>query len=121
MCERYGDTLAICPQTRRLVEKHISSFSDPLALDFLQISVGYVKSDVTGVLGATKAGVGFLALSAALLSTMDDYDAAVVFEHLLDQSTTDKSSVPSALQLKALMSIMDHKLNRLGFTNSVLG
>lgn len=120
-CERFGATLAICQETSKKIEDLIVRVSGPTVIRFLSAQVGYSAHDSTTQLSRSLAGVQFLALAAALVSSVDMYEGADAISMMLATSAADKTLLPTARQLKDLMAVTEHRLNRSGFTDICVG
>lgn len=120
-CERFGATLAICPETTKKIEDLIVRVSGPTVIKFLSAQVGYSAHDCTIQLSRSLAGVQFLALAAALVSSVEMYEGADAVSMMLAASAADKTLLPTARQLKDLMAVTEHRLNRSGFTDMCVG
>ena len=119
-CAQFGATLSICPDTRDKVQKLLREQNKPLFLRFMKAQVGYVKGDSVDILAKSLAGTNMLALSAALVSTCSNFEAASALEIMITQTAGDKTLVPTAHHLKDLLDILEPKLNRAGLLNDVL-
>lgn len=120
-CERFGATLAICPKTTKKIEDLIIQVSGPKLLRFLSAQVGYSAHDATTQLSQSLAGVQFLALAAALVSSVELYEGADAVSAILTASAGDKTLLPTPRQLRDLLAVTEHRLNRSGFTDECLG
>ncbi|RBR19330.1 hypothetical protein FVER53590_08400 [Fusarium verticillioides] len=65
--------------------------------------------------------ITFLGLAAALVTTMGAFESATALSLMLRNTTTDKSLLPTTKQLRDLLSVLDARLARSRFTDSVLG
>lgn len=91
-CERYGATLAICPESCAKVEKLAKREHTSHILSLIGVSIGFAPNDVADKLASNEAGgkiifanpkprvpimsVRFLALAEALLSVGSPFKAA---------------------------------------------
>ncbi|MCJ1394001.1 hypothetical protein MMC18_006878 [Xylographa bjoerkii] len=119
-CEKFGATLAICPTTRSKIEQLLHSQSGNVVVSFLKTKIGYPKGDSATQLAKTLAGVNFLALAAALVSTTDTFEAGTALENMIAASAIDKTFAPTAHHLKDLLNVLEPRLNRAGFMDEVL-
>ena len=119
-CEAFGSTLAICPETCIKVERIAGMHHQSVVVKFLKSQVGYSSGDSGAQLSLSTAGVRFLALSAALCS-FDAFQGAVALELMIKNSARDSQFLPTVIQLKDLLIALDHKLNRAGFVESLVG
>lgn len=61
-----------------------------------------------------------MALASILISTMTNYEAALVMEDMISSSASDLRLAPAASHLKDLFDVLAPKLNRAGFLDEVL-
>ncbi|KAL9122261.1 MAG: hypothetical protein Q9187_001180 [Circinaria calcarea] len=120
-CERFGATLAICPRTRTTIEVLLKSQTEHVVLKFLKARVGFASGGSISQLARSMAGVNFLALTAALVSISNTFEAGLALEKMIISSAADKTLVPTAYQLKDLLDVLEPRLNRVGFLTDVLG
>lgn len=122
-CERFGATLAICPETCRKVEAQIIRLQTPTSavVSFLSAVVGYSKDDCASQLARSLAGVQFIALATTLLTIGSSYHAGEALAHMLRISAADKTLLPPARHLKDLLASLEHKCVPLKFPDMVSG
>jgi hypothetical protein len=122
-CERFGATLAICPETCRKVEAQIIRLQTPTSavVSFLSAVVGYSKDDCASQLARSLAGVQFIALATVLLTIGSPYHAGEALAHMLRISAADKTLLPPARHLKDLLASIEHKCVPLKFPDMVSG
>lgn len=120
-CESFGATLAICPETCRRIERYVVPTPEPAVLHFIKVTVGYATNDCVSQLSTSLAGIQFLGLAAALVTTMDHFQAAVTVQAMLVDTATDKTMVPTVRQVQDLLNAIDAKCVRSGFANEVVG
>lgn len=122
-CERFGGTLAICPETCRKVEAQIVRLQTPTSavVSFLSAVIGYSKDDCASQLARSLAGVQFIALATALLTTGSSYHGGEALAHMLRASAADKTLLPPARHLKDLLTSIEHKCVPLKFPDMVFG
>ena len=119
-CEKFGATIAICPQTRNKIERLIKSQNSNVLVGFLKAKVGFSNDGSIVHLSRSLAGVNFLALASALVSTTDTHEAGMALENMIMASATDKTLAPTAFHLKGLLDVLEPRLNGAGFLNDVL-
>ncbi|KAI9877850.1 MAG: hypothetical protein M1830_002653 [Pleopsidium flavum] len=121
-CQAFGATLAICPETCMKVERIAGMHHQSAAVKFLKAQIGYSSGDSAAQLSLDASGVRFLGLAAAL-GTLGAFQGARALESMLANSAQDKKKqpLPTVMQLKDLLSALDHKLNRAGFAESLAG
>ncbi len=120
-CEKFGATLAMCPETNKKMEDLIIKVSGPKYVRFMSAQIGYSAKDSATQLSQSLAGVQFLGLAAALISTMSTFEGADALRVILVASASDKTLVPTARQLKDLLGVMEHRVNRSGFADIWVG
>jgi hypothetical protein len=122
-CERFGATLAICPGTCRKVEAQIIRLQSPTTaiIGFLGAVVGYSKDDCASQLARSLAGVQFIALGTALVTTIGAFRGGEVLAQMLRDSAADKTLLPPARHLKDLLASIEHKCVQLKFPDMILG
>ena len=118
--EKFGATLAMCPETCKKIEDLIIKVSGPKPVRFLSAQIGYSASDCATQLSQSLAGVQFLGLAAALVS-VGTLLGANTLSVLLIASASDKTLVPTARQLKDVLDALGHRLNQAGFAEILLG
>ena len=120
-CEKFGATLAMCPETNKKIEDLIIKVSGPRLVRFISAHIGYSANDCATQLSQSLAGVQFLGLAAALVSSVGTFEGANVLSVLVMASASDKTLVPTVRQLKDLLEALEHRVNRSGFTDIWLG
>ena len=120
-CEKFGATLAICPETNKKIEDLIIKVSGPKLVKFMSAQIGYSANDCATQLSQSLAGIQFLGLAAALVSSVGNFQGANALSVLLMASASDKTLVPTVRQLKDLLGALEHRVNRSGFTDIWVG
>ena len=122
-CERFGATLAICPETCRKVESLVIKLQTPTTrvITFLSAKVGYSPGDCASQLAQSLAGIQFIALAAALVPSYSPFKGAVALEAMLRSSARDKTLLPPARHLKDLLMSLEHRCVQMGFGDLLLG
>lgn len=120
-CEKFGATLAMCPETNKKMEDLIIKVSGPKHVRFMRAQIGYSANDSATQLSRSLAGIHFLGLAAVLTSSGDMFDGANTLSEMLMNSASDKTLLPTARQLKDLLAVMEHRLVRSGFTDMWVG
>ena len=64
-CEKFGATLAMCPETNKKMEDLIIKVSGPVFVRFIGAKIGYSANDCAAQLSRSLAGVQFLGLAVA--------------------------------------------------------
>ena len=120
-CEKFGATLAMCPETNKKMEDLIIRVSGPRRVRFMKAQLGYSANDSATELSGSLAGIQFLGLAAALTSSMDAFAGANALSEMLTASASDKTLLPTPRQLKDLLGVIDHRLVRSGFADIWVG
>ena len=120
-CERFGATVAMCSESTRKIEGLIWKVVAPSFVNFLKAQIGYSADDSATQLSRSLAGLQFMALAAPMVSTMPLFDCANALEAMLRSSAADKTLLPTPKQLQALMGVLEHRLVRSGFADSLVG
>jgi len=118
-CERFGATLAMCPETCDKIERLIVKVPMPVRV-FIGAYIGYSAGDSAAQLVKSKAGVQFLALAAALVTTTSPFQGGLALEVMLENSATDKTLLPTSRQLKDLLAVLEHRLVASRFADTVV-
>jgi hypothetical protein len=119
-CEGFGNTIAMSREACERVEKRVLPTPQPSVIHFLQTLVGYSRSDCATQLGQTQAGVQFLGLASALVSTMGLFRSAEGVWLMLETSARDKRLLPTSRQIKDLLASLESRCHFSGFMDSVL-
>lgn len=120
-CEQFGNTLAVSPQTLRKIEHSVLPTPQSAVIAFIKGSVGYSKSDCVSYLGKSQAGVQFLALASALATWPDKFNTAESLHAMLIGTASDKALIPTVRQVKSLLTSIESRCHRSGFTDEVIG
>ena len=117
-CERFGSTLTICRETRAKAERLIET-PKPIR-NFLGAYIGYSAGDCAMQLAKSVAGVQFLSLAAALVTTIGAYHGGLALEAMLRISATDITRVPTASQLSELLAALEYRCTQSRFAEMVV-
>lgn len=120
-CENFGDTIAMSSQTTAKVLSAIIPSPEPASISFLKSHVGFFKGDCASQLGLTLAGIHFLGLAAALVTTVGPFNGASALDIMLRHSATDLTLLPTVRHLNDLLVSLEARSYRCGFADSVLG
>ncbi|KAK5630902.1 hypothetical protein RRF57_006617 [Xylaria bambusicola] len=120
-CEQFGNTLAISRETRLRIERTVLPTPEPVTIQFLKAKVGFKKHDCAVQLGINQAGLRFLALAAALISSASNVYCANALMLMLEETTSDKRLLPTRRHLLDLMSSLDARCRLSGFSDVVFG
>jgi len=120
-CQRFGSTLAMSSEAIAKVEQIVVPSPEPAVVPFLKGLVGFFQHDCATQLGQNPAGTRFLALAAALTTSLGSFESAKALDTMLRSSTTDLTALPTVRHLKDLLSSLEVRSHRCGFVDSVLG
>ena len=120
-CVQFGNTIAISPETCRTIETSVLPTPSPVTIQFLKAVVGYSALDCATQFGKSQAGVQFLGLASAMVTTMGCYHSSLALHEMLKSSAEDKTLLPSARQLKDLLESLEHRCQLSSFADNVLG
>ena len=120
-CEKFGNTIAMCQDTCKKIENLTAKTPEPVAIKFLRVYAGFDAADSASQLSKSQAGVQFLGLAAALVTSMEGYRAGASLHKMLESSASDKTLLPTTRQLKDLLLSLEPRLVRSGFLNTVIG
>lgn len=120
-CEQFGNTLAMSQDTIRKIEHSVVPTSQPAILAFLKSTAGYSANDSVSYLGKNTAGLQFLGLAAALVTFTDIYKAAQAVQSMLASTAKDKTLLPTARQVRDLLTSIEPRCHRSGFAEDVAG
>lgn len=87
----------------------------------MRAQIGYSANDSATQLSRSHAGIQFLGLAAVLTSSVGAFEGANALSVMLLDSASDKTLLPTARQLKDLLNVMEHRLNRSGFADMLVG
>ncbi len=110
VCDNLGATLEISSSTRKRVEFELIKMQSRPAdvIRFLRAAVGYSREDCAAYLARSLARIQFIALPAALGSTMPTYNAAEALAIMLKSTAADKTLLLPVRHLKDLLNALDH-------------
>jgi hypothetical protein len=119
-CERFGSTVAVSSKTVSKVEHVLVPMPEPAPISFLKAFVGFSSNDCATQLSQSAAGIRFLGLAAALITTVGLFESAQALDIMLKASTADLSLLPSVRHLKDLLGSIEARSYRCGFAESVV-
>ncbi|KAI0445066.1 hypothetical protein F4803DRAFT_509250 [Xylaria telfairii] len=120
-CEQFGNTLAISRETRLRIERTVLPTPEPVTIQFLKAKVGFMKHDCAVQLGSNQAGLRFLALAAALISSVRARYCAEALMLMLEDTTSDRRLLPTTRHLTDLMDSLQGRCRLSGFADIVFG
>ncbi len=115
VCERFGGTLAMSSDTTNKVH-HVLLPSEPAPISFIKETVGFFRNDCASQLGKSEAGLRFLGLAAALVSSLSAFEGAKALELMLKRTTIDATFLPTVRHLKEVLCSLGARSLRCGFT-----
>ncbi|CZR62777.1 uncharacterized protein PAC_12674 [Phialocephala subalpina] len=121
VCERFGNTIAISNETASKVAYTLVPSPEPAPVRFLKGLVGFFPDDCATQLGNTSAGIRFLGLAAAIVTTIGSFNSAKALDIMLRSSATDLTLLPTVRQLNDLLGSLEARSYRCGFADSVVG
>jgi hypothetical protein len=119
-CERFGSTVAVSSKAAAKVEHVLVPTPEPAPISFLKAFVGFSSNDCATQLSQSAAGIRFLGLAAALVTTVSLFESAQALDIMLKASTADLSLLPSVRHLKDLLGSIEARSYRCGFAESVV-
>jgi hypothetical protein len=120
-CEQFGSTLAISSETTHKIEHILLPSPEPALFKSAKVAIGFFPNDSATQLGGTAAGVRFLGLAAAFVSSLSLFESAKALDVMLKSSATDLTLLPNVQQLKDLLGCLEARSHRCGFADSVAG
>jgi hypothetical protein len=120
-CERFGNTIAISNETASKVEYTLVPSPEPAPVRFLKGLVGFFPDDCATQLGSSSAGIRFLGLAAALVTTIGPFNSAKALDIMLRRSAIDLTLLPTVRQLNDLLGSLEARSYRCGFADFVVG
>ncbi|KAK7441057.1 hypothetical protein Landi51_10260 [Colletotrichum acutatum] len=120
-CEKFGNTLSLSSEAIDKVECVLLPTTEPVPVSFLRATVGLSQGDCAVQLGKSAAGVRFLGLAAALVTTLDPIQSAKALEGMLKTSTSELALIPSLRHLRDLLGSLEARSQRCGFADSAVG
>ncbi len=114
-CERFESTLAMSSETTNKVQ-HVLLPSEPAHISFLKAIVGFFQNDCATQLGKSEAGLRFLALAAALVTSLGAFEGAKALQLLLKSTTNDATFLPTVRHLREVLDNLEARSPRCGFT-----
>ncbi|KAF2962712.1 hypothetical protein GQX73_g10859 [Xylaria multiplex] len=120
-CEQFGNTLAISRETLLKVERTVLPTPEPVTIRFIKAKVGFMRHDCAVQLGSNQAGLRFLALAAALISSIPAFHCADTLALMLESTTSDRRLLPTRRHLADLMSSLEARCRLSGFADIVYG
>lgn len=119
--EKFGATLPISQQTRGRIEKILRKQMRTPMQKFLLTTIGFEKGGTIEYLSRSLAGLNFLSFAAALIATGPTFNAALLLETMIRDTAEDRTTCPSAYQIRDLLDIIEPNLAHTGFLNQMIG
>ena len=120
-CERFGNTLAMCHETCHKITNTVTPTPPHAVIRFLRARVGFSEQDSASQLGKSLAGVQFLGLAAAVVTTFGAFHGGMALEALLKAAAADRTLLPTAKQLKHLLESLEPRCHKAGFAEELVG
>jgi hypothetical protein len=120
-CERFGNTIAISNETTSKVAYILVPAPEPAPVKFLKGLVGFFPNDCATQLGNSSAGIRFLGLAAAIVTTIGPFNSAKALDIMLRSSAKDLTLMPTVRQLSDLLGSLEARSYRCGFADLVVG
>ncbi|KAI9858849.1 MAG: hypothetical protein M1824_004014 [Vezdaea acicularis] len=114
-CERFGATLPICHQTRRLVEKECCLQIDNVIINSIKALVIQAGGNTLESLATNLAGLNFLALATSLVSVTTITESSDAIQKMLENSASERHLVPPEFHIRRILEVLEPRLNRIGF------
>lgn len=119
-CQTLGATLAMCDRTINTVRLHAIDAPGAPTMTFLKATVGFYKNDCATQLAANQAGMRFLALATALVTTIDPYTGARAIELIMRDLKFPVEETPPVTHLRDLLAALEPRAEQCNFGKSVL-
>ncbi|KAK4163766.1 hypothetical protein QBC43DRAFT_319137 [Cladorrhinum sp. PSN259] len=121
-CQNFGSTIAMCRETCDRIQTDVLPTPPKALINFVKTSVGFSRHDCATQLGSSAAGLNFLGLAAALVTTMGALESARALTVMLKATVADPTTpLPTTQQLKELLLSLEPRLTRSLFTETVVG
>jgi hypothetical protein len=119
-CENFGNTIAMSRKACDSIEKLVLPTPKLSVIQFLHTLAGYSRDDCATHLGQTQAGLQFLGLASALVSTMGPFRSAEGVWLMLETTATDKRLLPTSRQINDLLESLEPRCHSSGFLDLAL-
>jgi hypothetical protein len=93
----------------------------PATIQFLRATVGYSAGDCATHFSQSQAGIQFLGLASAMVTTMGPFLGGTALHEMLKSSAADKTLLPTARQLKDILASLSPRCQLSRFPDNVLG
>ena len=103
-CEKLGATLAISGDTERKIQTLVVPPTTSTSVAFLKGKIGLFSNNSATLLSDSKSGASFLALAAALTTTLPLFDGARAVEIMLGALLSNRVELPSTRNIQDLLS-----------------
>ena len=120
-CERFGNTIAMSRDAVLKIQKSVVPAPLPALLNFVNVSIGYSAGDCAALLGQNIAGLQFLALAAALVTSMGSFKSSTAIQAMLASTAKDKTLLPTVEQVRGLLDKIEPRCHASGFADDVGG
>lgn len=120
-CELFGGTIAMSPATCDRIQRDVIPPSPNPLITFARVTVGWSREDCAMFFGGSEAGLRFLGLAAALVTTMGPLNAAKAVSLMLRPVAKEPRHIPPTQHVKELLASLEPRLTRSLFAEKVLG
>ncbi|MCJ1329143.1 hypothetical protein MMC10_005821 [Thelotrema lepadinum] len=117
--DKFGATLAICPDTEYQVEQELRKAQGSRVVDFMKSQIGFMAGDSCTALSKSIGGLRFLSLAATLV-TMNHFEAAKATRQMMEASAKRNEILPTLGNLRAVYEALEYKSNRFGFSEKLV-
>ncbi|KAL9115400.1 MAG: hypothetical protein Q9227_000721 [Pyrenula ochraceoflavens] len=114
-CERLGNTLPVCGATRTKVKEETRLERAPVMLSFGKALIKQGGGEGITQLSSSVAGLNFIALAAALVTTTGLGEASSTVQHMIELADINKELVPDEHHTHNVLEALEPRLNRMGF------
>ena len=118
-CEKLGASLPACLERMASVRSDFVATPMPTQLKFLKATVGFSANDCATQLATSDAGVRFLVLAAALITSMPLFSGAQVLRSMMLKNGFSPVETPSVSHLRDLLTSLETKSHKLKFAESI--
>ena len=117
--DKFGATLAICPDTEYQVEQGLRKAQGSRVVEFMKSRIGFMPGDSCTALSKSTGGIRFLSLAATLV-TWDHFEAAKATREMMEASAKRNENLPTLGNLVAIYEALEYKTTRLGFADNLV-
>ncbi|KAI1505764.1 hypothetical protein F5X99DRAFT_404800 [Biscogniauxia marginata] len=100
-------------------EKNVLPTPSPVKINFFDGEIGFPENDCAVQLGRSQAGLRFLGLAAALISTTGTLRSATTLSVMLEATSSNRIHLPTAENLLKLVSSLEDRCRFVNFSDLV--